>query len=77
MYYVMRVAKLYTIDITAELMGEHTVNQCPECSDDAELVKFSSYFKNKISDIHKSFPPPPPPLCTPNDRLSTYYPCRS
>ena len=27
----------------------------PECSDDAELAtKFSSYFKDKISDIHKT-----------------------
>ena len=46
-------------NIAAELMGEHTAMPRPECSDDAELAtKFSSYFKNKISDIHKSLPPP-------------------
>ena len=46
-------------NITAELMGEHTAMPRPECSDDAELAtKFSSYFKDKISDIHKSLPPP-------------------
>ena len=40
-------------------MGEHTAMSRPECSDDAELAtKFSSYFKDKISDIHKSLPPP-------------------
>ena len=38
-------------------MGEHTAMPRPECSDDAELAtKFSSYFKDKISDIHKSLP---------------------
>ena len=46
-------------NIAAELMGEHTAMPRPECSDDAELAtKFSSYFKDKISDIHKSLPPP-------------------
>ena len=46
-------------NIAAELMGEHTAMPRPECSDYAELAtKFSSYFKDKISDIHKSLPPP-------------------
>ena len=46
-------------NIAAELMGEHTAMPRPECSDDAELAtKFSSYFKDKISDIHKSLSPP-------------------
>ena len=40
-------------------MGEHIAMPSPECSDDAELAtKFSSYFKDGISDIHESLPPP-------------------
>ena len=73
-------------NIAAELMGEHTAMPRPECSDDAELAtKFSSYFKDKINDIHKSLPPPlpppqghrTPPFCIPNGRLGTYHSCRS
>ena len=72
--------------IAAELMGGHTAMPGPECPDDAELAtKFSSYFKDKISDIYKSLPPPPPPpqghrtppFCIPNDRPGTYHSCRS
>ena len=57
---VLRDADCKTVhNITAELMGEHTAMPRPDCSDDAELAtKFSSYFKDKISDVHKSLPPP-------------------
>ena len=55
-------------NITAELIGVHTTMPRHDCSNDAELAtKFSSYFKDKISDIHKSLPPPPPPPPPPKD----------
>ena len=58
--YVLRDADCKAVhNITAEFIGKHTALPRPECSDGADLAtKFSSYFKDNISDIHKSLPPP-------------------
>ena len=63
MYYVMLIAK-HMCTISPQNLWVSTLCAMlrQECSDDAKLAtKFSSYCKDKISDINKSLPPPPPP----------------